>query len=237
MMKKLCPFLAGLLVYMGPSIPSACAESFAIQDGRLAGGGGFFWDSVPSGALGGVGANQIEFGFPVSLTPEIVQPGQQFTLTEIFAGEFHGEGNLVPSGHDADLFGTGDLRVIAAPVLAPAPRPSPGDFIFLTTTFSMSGVLAGTVFEAQPLAPHRPIASFRNEVFGHGSGTIELQASFETGSYEVFELFGTFEPGAPVPEPATVVLLGLGGVTLAVRASGRHKATRRFGIRVAPQRA
>lgn len=33
-MKKLCPFLVGLLVYMGPSIPSACAESFAIQDGR-----------------------------------------------------------------------------------------------------------------------------------------------------------------------------------------------------------
>jgi hypothetical protein len=40
-------------------------------------------------------------------------------------------------------------------VLAPTPRPAPGDFIFLTTTFSMSGVLAGTVFEAQPLAPHR----------------------------------------------------------------------------------
>jgi hypothetical protein len=223
-MKKLCPFLVGLLVFMGPSVPSACAESFAIQNGSL---GPFFWDSVPSGALGGVGVNQVEFRFPSDeLTPGIVQPGQQFTLTEVMSGEFHGEGNLVPSGHDADLFGTGDVRVIAAPVLAPAARPAPGDFIFLTTTFSMSGVLAGTVFEAQLAAPGRPIASFRNEVFGHGSATITLQASVETGNYEVFPLFGAFEPGAPVPEPATIVLLGLGGVTLVARGSGRHKATR-----------
>jgi hypothetical protein len=95
----------------------------------------FFWNSVPSGALGGVGANQVEFGFEFRLTPEIVRPGQQFTLSDVMAGEFNGHDNLVPSGHDADLFGTGDLRVIAAPVLAPAPRPAPGDFISLPTTF------------------------------------------------------------------------------------------------------
>ena len=221
-MKKLCPFLVGLLVYMGPAIPSACAESFAIEDGRLA--GGLFWDSVPSAALGGVGLNQVEFSLGFSLTPEIVQPGQLFTLTQISGGELFGEGNLVPSGHDGEVRGTGDLRVITGPVLAPAAPPAPGDFVFLPTTFLLSGVLAGTVFDVFDQESH-PIASFRNEVFGHGSGTIELQASVETGHYDVREFFGTFEPGAPVPEPATVVLLGLGGVTLVARVARRRKAT------------
>jgi hypothetical protein len=90
-MKKLCIVLVGLLLYMGPSVPSAWAEPFAINDGRLFGdrhGGALIWLSgIPPDAFGGVGLSSGEFTFPGStFNPEIVQPGQQFTLTGIFAG-------------------------------------------------------------------------------------------------------------------------------------------------------
>jgi hypothetical protein len=226
-MKRLFPFLVGLLVSLGPVIPSAWAEPFAIRDGSL-GGGVLFWFSVPAGALGGVGVTSEEFRVSGgTLNPEIVQPGQPFTVTEILSGTFAGEAGGVSTVHDVDGFGTADLHVTSGRLLAPAPFPGPGGLIFLTTTFSMSGVLAGSLFEVfNDGAVHLPIASFRNDVFGHGSGTIILQPLFETGNYEVLPLFGTFEPGAPVPEPGTIVLLGLSGITLAARGSRRHKATR-----------
>jgi len=226
-MKKLCPVLVGLLLYLGPSVPSAWAEPFRVQDGSLQ-TGVLLWNSgIPPDAFGGVGLSSGEFTFSdVTFNPEIVQPGQQFTLTAIFAGNLAGEVG-VPSagGHDVDVRGTGDLRVTSGRLLAPTPFPGGADefgFISLTTAFSMSGILDGSLLEVFDQTS-RPIASFRNEVFGHGSATVLLQPLVETGNYEVLGLFdGTFEP---VPEPSTIVLLGLGGVTLAARVARRHKAT------------
>ena len=228
-MKKLCPVLVGLLLYIGPSVRSAWAEPFAIHDGRLFGGGfggALIWNSgIPAGAFGGVGLSSGEFTLGSTFNPEIVQPGQQFTLTQIFAGNLAGEVG-VPSagGHDVDVRGTGDLRMTSGRLLAPAPFPGGADefgSISLTTVFSMSGVLAGTLLEVHDGTRH-PIGSFRTELFGHGSATVVLQPLFETGNYEVRGFEGTFEP---VPEPSTIVLLGLGGVTLAARLARRHKAT------------
>jgi hypothetical protein len=223
-MKKLCPVLVGLLLYMGPSVPSAWAESFRIQDGSF--NGVLFWNSIPAGALGGVGATSGEFrGFELTRNPEIVQPGQEFTLTDIFTGNLAGEVG-VPSagGHDVDVRGTGDLRMTSGRLLAPAPFPGGADefgFISLTTAFSLSGILDGTLLEVFDQTS-RPIASFRNEVFGRGSATVLLQPLFETSNYQVVLFDGTFEP---VPEPSTIVLLGLGAVTLTARVARRHKAT------------
>jgi hypothetical protein len=226
-MKTLFSFLVGLLVSLGPGVPSAWAEPFAIQDGLLGEGFLQWFSGVPAGALGGVGVTSIEFrGFGLTLDPEIVQPGQPFTLTEVFVGPFAGEAGGSFNGHDVDVRGTGELRVTSSGLLAPAPFPGPGGLIELTTTFSMSGVLAGTLFEVVNDGALHPIASFRNELFGHGSGTIGLQPVFDTGNYEVLPLFGTFEPEAPVPEPGTIVLMGLSSVTLAARGLRRHKAAR-----------
>jgi hypothetical protein len=49
----------------------------------------------------------------------------------------------------------------------------------------MSGVLAGTLLEQLDDGTLHSIGSFRNEVFGRGSGTVLLQALFETGNYQV----------------------------------------------------
>jgi hypothetical protein len=225
-MKKLCSVLVGLLLYIGPSVPSAWAESFRIQDGTF--NGVLFWNSIPAGALGGVGAFSGEFrGFDTpTRNPEIVQPGQEFTLTDIYTGNLAGEvGVSSVGGHDVDVRGTGDLRMTSGRLLAPAPFPGGADefgFISLTTAFSLSGVLDGTLFEQLEDSTSRPIASFRNEVFGHGSATVVLQPLFETSNYQVVSFDGTFEP---VPEPSTIVLLGLTSLTLAARVARRHKAT------------
>jgi len=156
-----------------------------------------------------------------------VQPGQQFTLTEIFAGNLAGEVEVpAAGGHDVLIRGTGDLRMTSGRLLAPAPFPGGADefgFISLTTAFSMSGVLDGTLLELLDDSTLHLISSFRNEVFGNGTATVVMQPLFETGNYEVVSFDGTFEP---VPEPGTIVLLGLGAVTLASRVARRHKATR-----------
>jgi hypothetical protein len=228
-MKKFCPVLMGLLLYLGPSVPSAWAESFRIQDGTL-GGGGLFWNSgIPADAFGGFGLSSGEFTLGgVTFNPEIVQPGQQFTLTEILGGKGNMAGEVgVPSagGHDVDVRGTSDLRVTFGRLLAPAPFPADFGFIELTTAFSISGVLNGILLEQLEDSTLRPLGSFRTEVFGHGSGTVILQPLFETSNYQVVEFDGTFEP---TPEPGTIVLLGLGAVTLATRVARRHKATGRL---------
>jgi hypothetical protein len=222
-MKKLCPVLAGLLLYLGPSVPSAWAESFRIQDGAFL-GGGFRWDSgIPPDAFGGVGVASGEFTFGGTFDPVIVEPGQQFTLTNIGVGNLAGEVG-VPSagGHDVDVRGTADLRVTFGRLLAPAPFPGGGDdgFIFLTAAFSMSAVLDGTLLEQLEDSTLRPISTFRNEVFGQGRATVVLQPLFETRTYEVVSTFGTFDP---VPEPGTIVLLGLGGVMLAALVARRRQ--------------
>jgi len=227
-MKKLCPVLVGLLLYLGLSAPSAWAESFRIQEGFLR-CCSLFWNSgIPPGAFGGVGASPVEITLtPPTFNPEIVQPGQQFTLTEIFAGNLAGEVEVpAAGGHDVLIRGTGDLRMTSGRLLAPAPFPGGADefgFISLTTAFSMSGVLDGTLLELLDDSTLHLISSFRNEVFGNGTATVVMQPLFETGNYEVVSFDGTFEP---VPEPGTIVLLGLGAVTLASRVARRHKATR-----------
>jgi PEP-CTERM motif-containing protein len=227
-MKKLCPVLVGLLLYMGPSVPSAWADPFAVQDGRLFGdpfGGALIWNSgIPPDAFGGLGVASGEFTLSPTFNPEIVQPGQQFTLTAIFGGTLAGEVS-VPSagGHDVDVRGTGDLHMTSAPLLAPAPFPGGADefgFISLTTAFSMSGILEGTLLEVVDQTSH-PLGSFRTEVFGHGTATVLLQPLFETGNYQLALFDGTFEP---VPEPGTIMLLGFGAATLAARHARRHKA-------------
>jgi hypothetical protein len=126
----------------------------------------------------------------------------------------------VPSagGHDVDVRGAGDLQLTSGRLIAPpfSIGADPG-FIELTTAFSMSGVLDVTFFEVSNGGSHS-IGSSRNDVFGHGRAIVLLQPLFENGNYQVASFDGTFQP---VPEPSTIVLLGLGGVVVAARSTRR----------------
>jgi len=157
-----------------------------------------------------------------TFNPEVVLPGQQFTLAATFAGDVGGEVG-VPSagGHDVDVRGTSDLRVTSGRLMAPPlPGGAEAGFIDLTTHFSMSGVLDVAFFEVSDAGRH-PIGASRNDVFGRGNAIILLQPLFETGNYQVAAFDGTFEP---VPEPSTIVLLGWGVVILATRTISRRAA-------------
>jgi len=135
-------------------------------------------------------------------------------LTLISAGDIRGAFTSGDTSGSGTLLGT-RLNF----TLAPFDLPDPGislNVAFVNTAFTMTGVVT-----VRALAPNLPIL-FTSEVSGSGFALITYQRigpnSFMPSNITYF--FGATEP---IPEPATLVLLGTGLAGIAARVRRQRK--------------
>lgn len=117
----------------------------------------------------------------------------------------------------SEVFYDGRLAFAAGEVLVP---PPPGDFYFLTAPFTMTGRIVAFPDSTRSGTPLLDV-----NVRGAGIATMELLHVPATGDQFAIDISYDFQ-AAPIPEPATLLLVGagLGGAVLRRRRSKRAPA-------------
>lgn len=159
-----------------------------------------------------------------------VEGTTQLSINIAAFGTVHGD---VTYGSESYVTGSGtsnspdqgllSIEIVGALSLSALP-PAPGEVVTITAPFTMTGSL---------LAPELPGGGRSNQLLGSGMADVRLFGdpvdgvplwSFHSAEYR----FLTSESPNPVPEPASMLLLGSGLTALAVRRGRARRASSKF---------
>jgi hypothetical protein len=150
------------------------------------------------------------------------QIGSIVNINVTYAGSALGSGPATINGISySNLFYSGTIQFSSSGIIGPPLDPA-SSIITITSPFTMSGNLIGYLADPAINSSQTPI--FSTLVNGQGIAMIQLVGSGRPGDpRSVFSVSYSFQPD-PIPEPATLLLLGTGLAGIASRVRKRRKA-------------